>query len=147
MGLETEPGKVQPKLGSVYSLTQNPDDDKKALVNWHFGDVDISNGLEWSLDGKTFYYIDTLSFKLQAFDFDGTTGKLSNRRDIFVFKEHNVEGCPDGMTIDNEGHLWVAMWGSGKVRIHHKKVVSCVENLGQISPMPFQSTSIYVNLE
>ena len=74
--------------------------------------VTISNGLTWSLDHRTMYYIDTPTGRVDAFDYDEHTGEIANRR---TFAE--VEGGhPDGMTIDDEGCLWVALWGGGAVR-------------------------------
>jgi sugar lactone lactonase YvrE len=72
----------------------------------------ISNGLTWSLDRRTMYYIDTPTGRVDAFDYDEATGEISGRR---PFAE--VEGGhPDGMTVDDEGFLWVALWGGGAVR-------------------------------
>jgi sugar lactone lactonase YvrE len=74
--------------------------------------VTISNGLTWSLDRRTMYYIDTPTGRVDAFDYDEYTGEISGRR---AFTQ--VEGGhPDGMTIDDEGFLWVALWGGGAVR-------------------------------
>ena len=74
--------------------------------------VTISNGLAWSPDHRTMYYIDTPTGRVDAFDYDESTGEISGRR---PFAE--VEGGhPDGMTIDDEGFLWVALWGGGAVR-------------------------------
>lgn len=72
-----------------------------------------SNGLAWSMDEKTFYYIDTATRKIDAFDYDVETAALSNRRKAFDLP-HDM-GKPDGMTIDNEGMLWVAQWSGGGV--------------------------------
>jgi sugar lactone lactonase YvrE len=80
-------------------------------------DVTCSNGIAWSLDGKTMYYIDsnwTLDVRhVDAFDYDIETGEIENRRvACHIPKEM---GLPDGMTIDSEGMLWVALYGSSKV--------------------------------
>ena len=70
--------------------------------------IACSNGLVWSLDNKTFYYIDSPQRVVWAYDFDGATGDISNRRVVIDVKE---QACiPDGMTIDAEGMLWVAFW-------------------------------------
>jgi sugar lactone lactonase YvrE len=73
--------------------------------------VKVSNGLAWTKDGKTMYYIDTPLRRIDAFDFNMETGDLSNRRIAVDLPDY----FPDGMTIDDEGKLWVALWGSGKV--------------------------------
>ena len=73
--------------------------------------VGVSNGLAWSLDGKTMYFTDTAERATDAFDFDMEHGTISNRRRILTYKE----GYPDGMTIDMENKLWIALWGGGKL--------------------------------
>ncbi len=75
--------------------------------------VTISNGLAWSLDGRTMYYIDTPTQRIDAFSFMPATGEISDRRTEIQIP---VEvGAPDGMTIDAEGGLWVALWGGAAV--------------------------------
>ncbi|XP_030637207.1 regucalcin [Chanos chanos] len=93
--------------GSLYSL--HPDN----KVVKHFDNVGISNGLDWSLDHRVFYYIDSLNYMVEAFDYNKQTGSISNRRS--VYKLEKEEGVPDGMTIDNEGKLWVACFDGGRV--------------------------------
>jgi len=93
--------------GALYVL------DHDLRVRHAHAPVSISNGLAWSADGGTFYYIDSLSRKVAAFDFDTTRGELSGRRDLFHLPED--AGLPDGMSIDNEGNLWIALWGGGSV--------------------------------
>lgn len=75
--------------------------------------VTISNGLGWSPDGSVFYYIDSPTRRVDCFDFDGPSGAISNRRTLFEVPEGG--GFPDGMTIDANGNLWVALWGGGAV--------------------------------
>ncbi|XP_031451902.1 regucalcin [Phasianus colchicus] len=107
MAEEIRPAVLEPRQGSLYMLC--PD---HSVVK-HFDQVDISNGLDWSLDHKTFFYIDSLSYSVDAFDYDLQTGKIGNRRSIYkVEKEENI---PDGMCIDTEGKLWVACYNGGRV--------------------------------
>ena len=73
-----------------------------------------SNGIAWSLDHRTMYYIDTPTLAVQAFDYDNATGDIANPRVVIRFAE--ADGWPDGMTIDAEGQLWVALWGGGRVQ-------------------------------
>ena len=117
MGPEGNPGEVKRKQGTFYFFRQNPDDDKNAIVVPRFDNIDISNGLEWSLDGKIMYYVDTLTHTIEAFDFDPENGGLENRRTVFDLKslENLKIPFPDGMTIDTRGHLWVAVFGSSQV--------------------------------
>ncbi|XP_039072700.1 protein Jade-3 isoform X4 [Hyaena hyaena] len=107
MAEETAPAVLERHQGSLYSLF--PDHH----VEKYFDQVDISNGLDWSLDHKIFYYIDSLSYSVDAFDYDLQTGKISNRRS--VYKLEKEEQIPDGMCIDAEGKLWVACYNGGRV--------------------------------
>lgn len=76
-------------------------------------DVSCSNGLAWSLDSKLFYYIDTPTRQVVAYDYQIATGEISGKRTIINIP--GSEGVPDGMTIDSEGMLWVAHWNGWKV--------------------------------
>jgi len=72
-----------------------------------------SNGIDWTRDNKTMYYIDSPRQMIEAFDFDISKGALSNRR---KFTDIPCEwGLPDGMTLDAEDNLWVALWGGSRV--------------------------------
>jgi sugar lactone lactonase YvrE len=70
--------------------------------------VTNSNGICWSLDAATLYYIDTPTGRVDAFDYDVGTGAIANRRPAIVVPAEL--GHPDGMTIDAEGMLWVCLW-------------------------------------
>ena len=76
--------------------------------------VTVSNGIVWSADGRTMYYIDTPTVSVQAFDYHMEDGSISGRRTAFGFP-HEL-GRPDGMTIDSEGMLWVAFFRGSAVR-------------------------------
>jgi sugar lactone lactonase YvrE len=82
-------------------------------VHRKLDDVWISNGLAWSLDDKTLYYIDSPTSEIVAFDFDARTGEIANERLVLEIPEGG--GSPDGMTIDEEGMLWVALWDGWRV--------------------------------
>lgn len=75
--------------------------------------IRISNGLTWSPDHKTFYYIDTPTRRVKAFDYDVSTGQIANPRVAIHVPE--ALGWPDGMTCDMDGNLWIAMWGGAQV--------------------------------
>ena len=75
--------------------------------------VTISNGLAWSPDHKTFYYIDTPTREVKAFDYDVVTGQMANPR--VTVRVGESLGWPDGMTSDTDGNLWIAMWGGAQV--------------------------------
>jgi sugar lactone lactonase YvrE len=101
----------EPGAGGLYRM--DPDLNVHQLVS----EITTSNGLIWSLDAKTMYYIDTPTMEISAFDYDLTTGAISNRRTAVRIPEG--EGRPDGMTIDAEGMLWVAMWEGWQVNRYH----------------------------
>ncbi|KAM4818810.1 regucalcin isoform 1-T2 [Thomomys bottae] len=107
MAEEISPAVLERHQGSLYSLF--PDH----KVKKYFDQVDISNGLDWSLDHKIFYYIDSLSYSVDAFDYNLQTGEISNRRS--VYKLEKDEHIPDGMCMDTEGKLWVACYNGGRV--------------------------------
>jgi sugar lactone lactonase YvrE len=97
MGWHAEPGR-----GSLYRL--DPDGTVRRMVEG----VTISNGLGWSPDGCTMYYVDTPTLRIDRFDFDPGSGDIENRRE-FVTIRHG-DGRPDGLTVDSEGAVWVATW-------------------------------------
>lgn len=76
--------------------------------------VTISNGIDWSVDGGTMYYIDSPSGRVDQFDFDVETGTIANRRGLIEIPP--AEGMPDGLSVDADGFLWIALYGGGAVR-------------------------------
>ena len=78
------------------------------------GDVKLSNGLDWSPDGETFYFTDTPTLGIDAFDYDLDAGTIANRRRVVTIPRG--EGAPDGMCVDDEGCLWTATIFSGRIR-------------------------------
>ena len=75
--------------------------------------VSISNGIAWAPDGSTVYYIDSNTLRVDAFDFDPDRGRFANRRTVVEIR--SGAATPDGMTVDAEGFLWVALWDGGAV--------------------------------
>ncbi len=73
--------------------------------------VSISNGIDWSLDGETMYYVDSPTRRIDAFHFEA--GAISERRQFAALPGDN--GFPDGLTVDAEGNVWVAIWGGWAV--------------------------------
>jgi sugar lactone lactonase YvrE len=94
-----------PGAGSLYRL------DAHGEVTHVLGDVTVSNGLGWSPDGQTMYYTDSDTRGVDAFDFDEATGQLSNGRRLI----HVERGLPDGLAVDEEGYLWVALYDGNAV--------------------------------
>ena len=76
--------------------------------------VTLSNGIGWSPDQRYMYYVDTLTHRLDAFDYDVDTGRLGTRRKVAAVPAD--VGLPDGLAVDHDGGIWVAIWGGGQVR-------------------------------
>ena len=93
--------------GSLYSLA--PDGSLKTLLTG----TRISNGLAWSPDYRTFYFIDTPTRVVMAYDYDLASGGIDNPRPALSIPPKL--GWPDGMTSDGEGMLWVALWAGAKL--------------------------------
>jgi len=75
--------------------------------------VGISNGLDWSPDGGSMYYVDSATQRVDVFEFDERRGVLSGRRPLTAVPKGLGE--PDGLTVDSEGFIWVAIWGGGRI--------------------------------
>lgn len=93
--------------GSLYRL------DPDGSVHKMWEGITVANGLAWSLDARTMYYIDTPTKMVVAFEYDIATGAIANPRP--VVSTPDGPGFPDGMTIDAEGMLWVAYWDGWRV--------------------------------
>ena len=78
--------------------------------------VTTSNGTAWAPDGTLMYFIDSGTQAVDVFDYDVSTGSCSERRRLVTIEPG--DGIPDGMTVDAEGNLWVACFGSGAVRCY-----------------------------
>jgi sugar lactone lactonase YvrE len=94
--------------GALYRL------DPDLSVTRMLDGLTISNGISWSADGRSMYYIDSPTYRVDAFDYDVEAGEIANRRTLFELPVDG--GLPDGMTVDAEGLLWIAFWGVGAVR-------------------------------
>jgi sugar lactone lactonase YvrE len=99
---------VTPGAAALYRL------DLDLQVTRVLSGVTLSNGLGWSADGRQMYYIDSTTQGVDVFDFDPADGRLGQRRRLITVPP--AEGLPDGMTVDAEGGLWVALHGSGTIR-------------------------------
>lgn len=115
MAYDGKPGK-----GAVYRLA--PDRRVAEILS----DVSISNGLQWSADGTRAFYVDTPTRRVDLFDVDAGTGGWLRRR-VHIHLEIEA-GLPDGMAIDEEGGLWVALWGGGAVN-HYDACGRLVERI------------------
>jgi len=103
MALDGRPGK-----GSLYCLDQ-------ALPTCEvFDGVSVSNGLAWSADQTRFYYVDSLTRRIDLFYYEAESGSISNLRIFRTIPTEN--GIPGGMSIAGNGNLWVAFWGGSAVQ-------------------------------
>jgi sugar lactone lactonase YvrE len=102
MALSGEPG-----AGSLYTLETD------RSVSLKLTGVSCSNGLAWSPDHKTLYFIDTPTSQVVAFDYNISDGSIANKKTVITIPEN--EGYPDGMTIDKDGMLWIASWNGWHV--------------------------------
>jgi sugar lactone lactonase YvrE len=75
-------------------------------------DLGLSNGLGWSPDGRALYSVDTVPGVLWRREYDGLVGTVGPRQELIRVPD----GSPDGLAVDVEGNLWVAVWGAGQVR-------------------------------
>ncbi len=98
----------QTTQGNLYRL------DADLTVHKMLGNVAISNGIVWSQDNQTMYYIDSYANNVRAYDYELATGNIANER--VVARVEAGMGVPDGMAIDAEGKLWVAHFGGSCVR-------------------------------
>jgi sugar lactone lactonase YvrE len=96
-------------------------------VEKKFAPVTNSNGLAWSRDGATMFYIDTPSKKVRAFDFDAAAGAISGERVVWDTSEDPAS--PDGMAIDDQDRLWVAFCHGGKVVCYDPAAGRVVEQI------------------
>ena len=103
MGYREEPG-----AGTLTRIA--PDGTATTVLD----DVTISNGLGWSPDGRLMYYVDTPTRRIDVFDVEEGGARIANRRELAVVEEG--AGFPDGLTVDADGCIWVALWEGAAVR-------------------------------
>ena len=95
-------------LGELYRL------DSGGVLTTVVKSVTVSNGLGWSPDGTRMYYADSPMRRVDVFDYDPASSEAFQRR---VFADLSAfDGVPDGLTVDADGCVWVAIWGGGVLR-------------------------------
>ena len=110
----------QSDQGAFYRLSK----DGKKLEKL-FGSVGISNGMDWSVDLTRMFYIDTLSMRVDQFDYQN--GQISNRRPLVQITDGM--GYPDGMCSDANDNLWVAFWLGSCVRCFDGKTGKQIDEI------------------
>jgi sugar lactone lactonase YvrE len=100
-----------PKASGLYRISKDGSEIKKLL-----SEVTLANGLDWSVDTQTFYFIDSLEHCVDAFSYDGQ--EITDRRTVIKFGENEI---PDGMCLDGEDGLWIAFWDGSQVRRYDEK--------------------------
>lgn len=87
--------------------------DAELAVTTRLAGLTIPNGLGWSSDGRTMYFIDSTWGEVRSYPYDPPSGTHADGRPLVRFPDEGA--VPDGMTVDAEDHLWVALWGGGCV--------------------------------
>jgi sugar lactone lactonase YvrE len=95
-------------VGALFRL------DATGAVETMLTGVTISNGIAWSPDDTTMYYVDTTTRAIDVFDYDAETGAIAGRRRLVTIEQS--AGEPDGLVVDAEGCIWVALWDGWAVR-------------------------------
>ncbi|WP_433380052.1 SMP-30/gluconolactonase/LRE family protein [Actinoplanes sp. CA-142083] len=98
---------VTPGAGVLYRL------DPDLSVHRVLTGVTISNGIQWSADGNHAYYNDTPTGRVDRYAFDPGTGTFGDRETLATIEPEH--GQPDGMALDAEGGIWVALWQGGAI--------------------------------
>ena len=121
-GLRFNDGKCDPE-GRFWAGTMAYDEadgvaclyrlDTDGTVRRMLDGVTISNGIAWSGDGVTMFYIDSPTGRIDAFSYEPATGAISDRRTVVRIPAE--VGSPDGLTIDADGGLWLALWGGSAI--------------------------------
>ncbi|CAG9761067.1 unnamed protein product [Ceutorhynchus assimilis] len=110
MGHEPSNGSLELNAGALFKFSKDNVKTPTVVIP----KISISNGLTWSLDGTLFYYIDTPSEEVVQYDYYAENGSIANKKVVFSTKEKKM-GYPDGMTIDENGNLWIALYNGGSV--------------------------------
>jgi sugar lactone lactonase YvrE len=98
----------EPEAGALYRL--DPDMRATRMLDH----ITTSNGIDWSPDERLMYYVDTGTRRIDVFDFDAAAGTVANRR---TFADIAIkDGKPDGLVVDAEGGIWLALWGGSAIR-------------------------------
>ena len=86
-----------------------------AALSRQVTEVTLSNGLGWSLDDMTMYYIDSIPGNVYSFKYDASSGQITDKKVIIDYTIDKSLGLPDGMCVDSQGKLWIASFDGGCV--------------------------------
>jgi sugar lactone lactonase YvrE len=107
-------------VGSL-SLDHRSPRNREVLYRWEFdgsvteldADLALSNGLAWSPGGTEFYSVDTIPGTVWVRPYEPDSGRVGHREVLL-----HIDDSPDGLCVDRDGNLWVAVWGAGQVRCY-----------------------------
>ena len=97
-----------PELAALYRF--DPDGSLTTVLE----DVSLSNGLAWTADERRMYYVDSPTLRIDVLDYDNATGAVEHRRPFATIEAG--AGVPDGLVLDDDGGVWVALYGGAQVR-------------------------------
>ena len=143
MGTDQRPG-----VGALYSYQAG------GLMHQMITDLTVPNGLDWTNDHQTMYFIDSPTKTVGVYDFDLATAEISLRNSFTM----PIPGNPDGMTLDAEDNLWIALWdGSAviqlspegkmlqKIKLPVSRVTTCTFGGNDLSTLYITSASYGVD--
>lgn len=90
-------------------------------------DIILSNGLAWDRSGTKLFYIDSLKRRVSGFTYNLETGVLGDEHTVISIPEE--QGIPDGMAIDSDGNLWIALWGGFAVGCWSPESGQCLRKI------------------
>lgn len=109
-------------IGNMYCLEAD------GAVTTKITGIYLSNGIAWSGREDAFFHTDTMANRIDRYVYDAATGNITHRERFIDF---GADGYPDGITLDERDHLWIAMWGGGSLR-HYDAEGQLVESI----PLP-----------
>ncbi|MFJ3670296.1 SMP-30/gluconolactonase/LRE family protein [Streptomyces sp. NPDC090106] len=98
-----------PGRGALYRLDPGAEAPRRVLAA-----TSVANGLGWSPDGTRMYFVDSSTRRVDVLDYDPATGEAAGRRPWATVEDE--AGVPDGLAVDAEGGVWVALWRGGQIR-------------------------------
>jgi gluconolactonase len=122
------------RLGRLWFTTITDDEHYKPVGNLYLlekgnirlmeENVMLANGMAFSHDDQFFYFVDSIKKEIYSYSFDLKKGIISNKRVLFT-----TDGTPDGMSIDQMNHLFVAIWGGKRIEVRDSKDGRLIENI------------------